>query len=215
MTHTLHRSRDIEGLGEEFAILVMATQRFNDQGAADKLRQVYHLVAESNPDNLADDNRGGRLTGLSDSEILAQMGDKAYIGATFTDRVRLKDALARLKEADLGMSVVVTGDYDVVFGILQEIGLKPHTVNMSLGVFGNKELLPEKEVLAVATMCGHQMVPGGRIEQLQAEVKLGRLSSAEAGLKLASTCTCGIFNPVRAGRVFEKTCCRKEGNHAD
>jgi hypothetical protein len=182
MTHTLHRSRDIDGLGEDFAILVMATQGFNDRGAADKLRQVYRLAAESEPDNLADDNRGGRLTGLSDSEILAQMGDKAYIGAAFSDRARLKDALARLKEADLGMSVVVTGDYDAVFGILKELGLKPHTVNMSLGVFGKKS---------------------------------GELSSAEAGLKLAATCTCGIFNPVRAGRVLEKTCCQKGGNHAD
>jgi hypothetical protein len=215
MTHTLHRSRDIEGLGEDFAILVMATQGFNDRGAADKLRQVFRLVAESEPDNLADDNRGGRLTGLSDAEILSQMGDKAYIGAAFSDRVRLKDALARLKQADLGMSVVVTGDYDVVFGILNELGMEPHTVNMSLGVFGKKELLPGKEVLAVATMCGHQMVPNGRIEQLQTEVKSGRLSSAEAGLKLAGTCTCGIFNPVRAGRVLEKTCCQKGGNHVD
>jgi hypothetical protein len=215
MTHTLHRSRDVEGLGEDFAMLVMATQGFNDRGAADKLRQVYRLVAGSNPDNLADDNRGGRLTGLTDDEILREMGDKAYIGATFTDRNKLKDALFRLKQADLGMSVVVTGDYDVVFSILKEVGIKPHTVNMSLGVFGKKELLPEKETMTVATMCGHQMVPLARIEKIKAEVESGRLSASQAGLELAATCTCGIFNPVRAARVFEKSCCQKGGKHAD
>ena len=215
MTHTLHRSRDIDGLGEDFTILVMATQGFNDQGAADKLRQVYRLVAQSEPDNLADDNRGGRLTGLTDDEILREMGDKAYIGATYTDRDRLKDALIRLKKADLGMSVVVTGDYDAVFAILSEVGIKPHTVNMSLGVFGKKELLPDKEKTAVATMCGHQMVPLARIEKMQTEVKSGTISAAQAGVELAATCTCGIFNPVRAARVLEESCCRKGGKHAD
>ena len=211
MTHTLHRSREIDGLGEDFAMLVMATQGFNDKGAADKLRQVYRLVAESKPDNLADDNRGGRLTGLTDEEILREMGDKAYIGATYTDRDRLKDALIRLKKADLGMSIVVTGDYDVVFSILSEVGIKPHTVNMSLGVFGKKELLPSKEKAAVATMCGHQMVPLARIEKMKAEVASGKISASQAGVELASTCTCGIFNPVRAARVLEKPCCQKGG----
>jgi hypothetical protein len=193
----------------------MATQGFNDKGAADKLRQVYRLVAESEPDNLADDNRGGRLTGLTDDEILREMGDKAYIGATYTDRDRLKDALIRLKKADLGMSIVVTGDYDAVFAILSEVGIRPHTVNMSLGVFGKKELLPDQEKAAVATMCGHQMVPLARIEKIQAEVKSGTLSAAQDGIELAATCTCVIFNPVRAARVLEKACCGKGGKHAD
>lgn len=204
MTHTLHRIVDIEGEGEDFAILCMGAQKYNDKGAGEKLKKIFRLVAASDPDNLADDNLGGRYTGYTDEEVLEHMGDKAYVGAAFSDRSGLKDALKKIKEADLGMSVVVSGDYEVVFEILKEIGLKPHTVNMSLGIFGNKAILPRREVLAISTMCGHGMVTGKRIENVIEELKSGKLSPEEGGKRLASTCTCGIFNPKRAARILQR-----------
>jgi len=204
MTHTLHRIVDIEGDGEDFVILSMAAQKHNDKGAGEKLREIFKMVADSNPDNLADDNLGGRYTGHTDEEILEHMGDKAYVGAAFSDRSRLRDALKSMKEADLGMSVVVSGNYKVVFEILREIGLKPHTVNMSLGIFGNRNILPREEILAISTMCGHGMVTTKRIENVFEEVKSGKLTPEEGGKRLASTCTCGIFNPKRAARILKR-----------
>lgn len=204
MTHTLHRIVDTEGEGEDFAILCMGAQKYNDKGAGEKLKKIFRLVAASDPDNLADDNLGGRYTGYTDEEVLEHMGDKAYVGAAFSDRSGLKDALKKIKEADLGMSVVVSGNYEVVFEILKEIGLKPHTVNMSLGIFGNKAILPRREVLAISTMCGHGMVTEKRIENVIEELKSGKLSPEEGGKRLASTCTCGIFNPKRAARILQR-----------
>lgn len=204
MTHTLHRRTDIDADGEDFTILCMAAQKCNDKGAGEKLKEIFKLVASSSPDNLADDNLGGRYTGYTDEEILNHMGDKAYVGAAFSDRSRLKEALKKIKEADVGMSVVVTGNYKVVFDILREIGLKPHTVNMSLGIFGNKDVLPRDEVLAICTTCGHGMVTEKRIVNIVEEVKLGRLTPEEGGKRLASTCTCGIFNPKLAGQILKK-----------
>jgi len=212
MTHTLHRRTDIDGEKEDFVILCMAAQKFNDQGACEKLKKIFRLVADTNPDNLADDNLGGRYTGYTDEEILEHMGDKAYVGAAFSDRSRLREALRKIKEADLGMSVVVSGDYKTVFEILKEIGLKPHTVNMSLGLFGKQALLPRREVLAIATMCGHGMVTKQRIENVIEDVKSGRLTPEKGGKMLASTCTCGIFNPRIAVEVLRRTSKKEKGS---
>ncbi|RJQ65294.1 MAG: hypothetical protein C4530_01030 [Desulfobacteraceae bacterium] len=204
MTHTLHRRTIVEGFKDDYTMLCMAAQGYNDRGAGESLKEIYRLVASSGPDNLADDNQGGRHTGLTDEAILNRMGDKAYVGAAFSDKERLKEALMKIRDADLGMSVVVSGNYPSVFGILKELDLKPHTVNMSLGIFGDKKRLPQKEVLTVATMCGHGMVPPRRIEAMGEEVKRGECSAQEGGRRLAATCTCGIFNPKVAGKVIEK-----------
>jgi len=204
MTHTLHRRTVEEGFKDDFTLLCMAAQGYNDRGAGEKLKEIYRLVASSGPDNLADDNQGGRHTGLTDEGILRKMGDKAYVGAAFTGKNRLKEALKKTRDADLGMSVVVSGDYPSVFEVLRELGLKPHTVNMSLGIFGNKGRLPQKDLLTIATMCGHGMVPPKRIEAVREDVKRGECSAEEGGRRLAATCTCGVFNPKVAGKILQK-----------
>jgi hypothetical protein len=204
MTHTLHRRTGFNGDSEDFVILCMAAQKYNDKGAGEKLKKIFKMVSDSNPDNLADDNLGGRYTGYTDEEILEHMGDKAYVGAAFSSRSLLKEALKKIKVADLGMSVVVSGNYKLVFDILKEIGLKPHTANMSLGIFGNKDILPKEEVLGISTMCGHGMVSIRRIENVIEMVKTGKLSPEEGGKRLASTCTCGIFNPKLAWKILMK-----------
>jgi len=121
MTHTLHRRPEHKVEGEDFTILCMAAQGYNDHGAGEKLEEIYKLVASTSPDNLADDNLGGRFTGHTDAEILDHMGDKAYIGAAYKDRTRLKAALEKIKAADLGISVVVTGKHEAVFQIWKVI----------------------------------------------------------------------------------------------
>jgi hypothetical protein len=189
----------------DFVILCMAAQKFNDKGAGQKLKQIYKLVAETNPDNLADDNLGGRYTGYTDEQILDHMGDKAYVGVAFNDSERLKAALKKIKEADLGMSVVVSGNYAVVFDILKQLDIKPHTVNMSLGTFGKTADLPAEEVLCIGTMCGHGMVTRQRIENTIRDVKEQKLTPEQGGINLASTCTCGIFNPKVAATILEET----------
>jgi hypothetical protein len=193
---------DVEG--DDFTIMCMAAQGYNDQGASEKLKEIYRLVAASNPDNLANDAIGGRYTGYTDEELLEHMGDKSYVSAAFADRSHLKDALIKIKEADLGLSVVVTGNYETVFTVLKEVGLKPHTVNMSLGIFGNIEKVPEKEITAISAMCGHGMVTRQRIENSIKKVKSKERSPEEAGKELASTCTCGIFNPRLAAQILER-----------
>ena len=204
MTHTLHRIESDAIPERDFAILCMASQKFNDQGAGEKLKKIFNLLLDLNPDNIADDNLGGIYTGETPETILSHMNDKAYVGVAFSEEEKLKEALRRLKEADLGMSVVVSGNFEVVFKLLKEVGLKPHTVNMSLGTFGKTEILPKKEVLEITCMCGHGMVSAKHVETAMRKVKSKKRSAAEGGKDLAHSCTCGIFNPQRAEKLIEK-----------
>jgi hypothetical protein len=59
-------------------------------------------------------------------------------------------------------------------------------------------------VLEVITMCGHGMVCQKLVQKMAKRVGEGKTSALEAGEKLAGTCTCGIFNPVRAAEILER-----------
>ena len=204
MTHTLHRKESGAIPEKDFVILCMASQKFNDQGAAEKLKQIFRMLLDLNPDNIADDNLGGVFTGETPESILNHMNDKAYVGVAFSEEEKLREALRRLKEADLGMSAIVSGNFEIVFRLLKEVGLKPHTVNMSLGTFGKTEILPKKEVLEITCMCGHGMVSARHVETVSRKIKAKKMVLSDGAKDLARSCTCGIFNPKRAEKLIVK-----------
>ena len=123
MTHTLHRRPEQKVKGEDFTILCMAAQGYNDHGAGEKLKEIYKLVASTSPDNLADDNLGGRFTGHTDAEILDHMGYKAYIGAawrtvdsraiTSSGNIMIRDAHGHYEKIRASVSSRVDGTYSV------------------------------------------------------------------------------------------------------
>jgi hypothetical protein len=47
------------------------------------------------------------------------------------------------------------------------------------------------------------MIPPGFVEEVMEEVKKGKITPEEGGLKLAVFCPCGIFNQVRAAKLLE------------
>jgi hypothetical protein len=201
MTHTLHR-QGVSGLDKEFILLSMAAQGFNDQGAAVKLKEVLSIVIKCGPVNFADDNHGGLFTGIDEEKVKDLMTDKAYIGAVFEGEDKVKKVLRLLKERDLGMSVTITGDRDRIFSILDDVGLEPNAIHLSLGIFGKKESLPSKQIMEICTMCGHGMVSPNKVNEILKKIKKGKINSTEGAKTLAKTCTCGIFNVNRAARIL-------------
>lgn len=206
MTHTLHRLGKREELSNDYIVFSMAAQKFNDKGAAKKLIENFKLFLESDPVNYGDDNRGGVYTGITAQEIIEKANDKAYMAAVYKSRESLKAVLKKLKDADNGMPVVVSGNFKEVFEVAKEVGLKPHTVHLSLGVHGKTELLPEAEILEITTMCGHGMVCPSHVEKVIEKVRKGKMTPEKAGLELAKPCTCAMFNPVRAADIIRKKC---------
>ncbi|MDD2476467.1 MAG: hypothetical protein PHI32_11195 [Dysgonamonadaceae bacterium] len=211
MTHTNHRLKRPEDQTEEFVLLSMAAQGHNNKNAAQKLLKVLDIVVSVDPSNVADDAQGGIYSGKTIDIIKRDINDNAYIGATFTSKDQTKTVLTKLKEADLGMSVVVTGNFKEVFKMCKEVGLKPNAVNISLGIFGKKDLLPDDDVLEITTMCGHSMISPNSVKHLINRVKNGVISPEAAAKELARPCTCGIFNVDRASDLLSKHCCKVKG----
>jgi hypothetical protein len=99
---------------------------------------------------------------------------------------------------------VVSGIYKTVDECLEEAGLKHHTANFSLSIWGKTEKLPDDEILEITTMCGHGMIATNLVKAMIEEVSAGRKTPDEAARVMAPNCTCGIFNPARTARLLAK-----------
>jgi len=82
-------------------------------------------------------------------------------------------------------------------------GLKRHTVELSLGVWGKVEKLESQEVLEVTTMCGHGLVAGNLVKTLVDDIRKGRTTARQASEELAKQCVCGVFNAPRAEELLK------------
>lgn len=209
MTHTLHRLGNTDNLREDYVVFAMSAKGINEKGSYVAMRRFLELAFELDPVNAGDMKTGNILT-HSRQEILDSVQDVSIVHAVFTEEDKVAKLLERLREVDLGISVVVSGLFDRVRGCARQAGLRQHTVECSAGVWGRTERLPDAQVMEITTMCGHGMVAAGLVEQLARAVRRGRINAEEAGLELARPCVCGVFNPVRAARLLKAIATREK-----
>jgi len=201
MTHTLHRRGDTQSLREDYVVLVMPSRGINVEGCQEKLRKLWEIFSHYQVVNFGDATNGNKYN-FSLEEFKKK---SSMIGhAVFKDKETLTKFIKELKEANLGLSTVVSGLYDEVNGCCGSLGIKLHTVEHSLGVHGNTKKLPPVNILEIHTMCGHAMVSPNLIKDMAKEVKKGKKSAEAAADELAHHCTCGIFNPYRAAKLLKK-----------
>lgn len=201
MSHTLHRLGTPENLAEDFVVFAMSAKGINEEGSAPKLRRFLELALAYDPVNYGDMKTGNRFTSSLD-EIVAGIQDISVVHAVFTHEEPVADLLRDLEREDLGVSVVVSGLFDRVGTCAKEAGLRQHTVEYSLGIWGRTDRLPDQDILQVTTMCGHGMVSARLVRRLVNEVKQGKVSAEDAARQLAGPCVCGVFNPERAARLL-------------
>lgn len=201
MTHTLHRQGRKESLDKDYVFLCMAAKGINEDRADEKMREFLRIMMHYHPVN-AGDMQSGNIFNSNIDEILSKVSNTSIVHGVFTDRYTATKVLHELKDADLGLSVVVSGPFDSVNCICKAVGLKPHSADFSGGIWGNTKRLPAEEIQEVTTMCGHAMVASNLVTSLVDEIKEGRITSEEAGKELAKQCACGIFNPVRAAELM-------------
>lgn len=205
MTHTLHRlGSDEELLKQDYVVLVMPSKDINHEGSGPKLKRFLKMAQESGAIKLGDCRLGNEYHQGGLDNLLANVEDRAVVHAVFKDQEALIDLLKKMKAADLGMSVVVSGLFDEVNKCCQAADLTPHTINQSLGRWGNTARLPEQGIVEVQTMCGHGMVSVNLIKKMVDRVKKGKLTPEKAAENLFKPCMCGIFNPHRAARLLSR-----------
>jgi len=203
MTHTLHRRGTEESLDKDYVLLCMAAKEINEEGSDEKMREFLRINLRHDPVNLGD-MRSGNMYNSSIDEILEKVNSTSIVHGVFKDRDTVTQVLKDLKEADLGMSVVISGPFSCAGEILKSIGLGPHSVDYSGGIWGNTKKLPPDEILEITTMCGHAMVASNLVKTLIDEIKSGEKNAEEAGKELARLCECGIFNPSRAAELLKE-----------
>ena len=208
MTHTLHRRGSAESLNGDYVILMLKAIGVNDTGYVPKLQEFLRICLRHNPVNIGCETKGSMYE-YSPEEIVADVRGDTH--AVFDNRRAVSRVLKDLKAADLGLSVVVSGIYKTVDKCLEEVGLKHHTANFSLGIWGKTEKLPGEEILEITTMCGHGMIATNLVKAMIEEVGAGRKTPEEAAKVLTPNCTCGIFNPARTAKLLAKAAGRKEG----
>ena len=200
MTHSLHRSGRFQEM--DYVWLLYHVRGVNDQNLTERLRQAIDIAEEAGSVNWGD-VKTGTIVSVSSEEIKTKLTEKSRIRGAFSSQEQVTQFLQKMKQADLGLCVIIAGLLDKVFQSCEEAGLKPHTVNYSLGVFGKKELLPDSYTLAITTMCGHHMIPDGLVTEIRKKVLNKKISVEKAAVKLASLCPCGIFNQERASRLLQ------------
>jgi len=205
MTHTLHRRGSRESLANDFPVLCMVAMGINNVGSKPALQEFFRIASRHNPANMGSVTANFIVTPLD--EVIA--GAHNLSQTVFSSKEDLMAMLKDLKEADLGISIIVSGLVDVVSECCRAAGLKRHTVEFSLGIWGKTELLPPDDVLEVTTMCGHAMISPKFVQSVVEDVRAGKMTAEAAGKSLAPQCTCGIFNPVRAGELVAGLAAKK------
>lgn len=199
MTHSLHRRGSADSLKNDFVFIARSSVDVNRKGCGPKFQRIRQILHEAGPANAGMMETGENMArGNFVDQWLARTSDDTIIAATFSSKEKVRQALSQLKKDDLGISITISGLITEVFGMARELGLKPHTVNLSLGVHGRTDLLPQEEILQVTTMCGHALAATSLAQQLKAEIRAGRITAKEAARQLAEPCVCGIFNMERA-----------------
>lgn len=205
MSHSLHRYGTTENLGNDFCIYSRAARGVNRDNCGDKLRTSLSIYLSEKVVNFGSSHAGrSYLSGLNPEEYAKTLDHSYGVIATFADAKAVEGVLRKLKEAKLGISVVVSGLIEEVKRAAGAAGLKPHTATLSLGIYGKRAKLPAPEVLEITTMCGHSLVGSKLAATVIDSVRQGRISPQQGALLLARPCPCGIFNTERCAELLAK-----------
>lgn len=204
MTHSLHRSGEIESLKKDFNWFMYQTKGINDKDIKPKALQFIAAAEAQGSENWGDVKSGPR-TRFSTEEIIENLSDKSRLRGVFTRRDQVVGFLEEMKERDTGLSVVITGVLSEVLPACEEAGVDVHSINYAMGVWGKVQNLPDETTLSITTMCGHHMIPPKYVEYIMNSVDKGKMTPEEASLNLSNFCYCGIFNQHRCADIIKDT----------
>ena len=205
MTNTLHRTGAVEDLKEDYVIFVTMARGINREGSAPKIREFLRICQKYNPINIGSSKKGSVLMDdVNFQDLVTNLKDGATSAAVFTDQETLQKVLAELIDADLGISINISG---LLYGV-QECchgnGIERHSVEHSLGFWGSQDRLPERETLEFNTLCGHGLVSFNLIRKMIEYVKMRKLTPKEAAKIMGKCCECAVFNTTRAEHLLER-----------
>jgi hypothetical protein len=219
MTNTLHRFGDAPSFRDDYIVFAIASRGKNDENSVPKLRRFLEIALKFKPVNLGDARHGGayrpsramspishwrRDNAPSFEKVIEGLDTTTTAAAVFDNFEAAQECTKAVKEANLGLSVNISTSIEGAKACCQAAGLARHSAGYSLGFEGKTEHLPNGDVLALSTMCGHGMVSMSLAKKMIDWVKEGRRTPEQAAVVLTRFCSCGVFNPSRARRLLEE-----------
>lgn len=222
MTNTLHRFGKPEDLKDDYIVFTLARPGTNDIGSVAKAHEFLKIALKYNPVNFTGESRNGpvfrpeknlnlfrlylrgRKEIVSPEMVMDEMEPPGRATIVFDNTPALEAFLKEIKELDSGLSVNVSSLVDDFKEIARRTGILAHSINYSLGFTGNLYRLPDQQVLALTTMCGHGLIAGSFAKKMIDGVKEKRLTPEKAARYMAKFCVCGAFNTSRAERLLHE-----------
>ena len=222
MTNTLHRFGKPAELKDDYIVFTLACPGTNDIGSVEKAREFLKIALKYNPVNLTAESRHGpvfrpeknlnlfqlyvrgRKEMVSPELVMDEMEPPGRATVIFDKKQALEGFLKEIKEIDSGLSVNVSSLVEDFKEIALRTGIFPHSINYSLGFRGNLYRLPDQQILALTTMCGHGLIANSFAEKMVDRVKEKRLTPEKAARYMAKFCVCGAFNTSRAERILHE-----------
>jgi hypothetical protein len=210
MTHMLHRTSNIDRkygvdtLNHDYCFLAMSAKRYaNQAGSGPKMQKILEIACKHNPTNFGD-MIGGNSLQKTLAQILPLVKETSIVHGIFANQEDAVAFVKEVKEADLGISVVLSAPFERAWEVVEKTGTMLHTQEFSGGIWGKRELLPSEEVLDFCTMCGHGMISRYLVEDMIKRVKAGKVTALKASQEIGKQCCCGIYNVAR-GETLLKT----------
>jgi len=228
MTHTHHRRGSVQSLANDYVVITRVDRTNPDQTTYkgelnQRVEQFLMICAKHNPIAIATKDQKLKTvlrwmlgwtnemnSGIHQRSTINDVCTnpnpvpRAETHVIFTNKEDLKQAIQEVKQADLGLSVVVSGVFDEVFQACTELETYPHTVNMSLGTWGKTDRLPLEPILSLVTMCGHSMISQHLITHLIERIDSGKLTPEAAAVEMGKQCTCNVFNVTRGAQILRE-----------
>ncbi|MEM3787045.1 MAG: hypothetical protein QXZ59_06645 [Nitrososphaeria archaeon] len=221
MTHSLHRVLELteNDFKNDIVVMMMAAKNLNKNNSSQKKVEFLKSAMKFNPVNYGEGVKlhlPPTLNGKDEkffTELLASINDDSTPVAVYDDPSKVAHLLKELKEKDLGLSVIVSGNVSLIEKLLKtpDISIKSYAIEHrvfkkgdQVGIYGNYYLLPSLEEVEIASMCGHGMIPYSLIQRVLFDLKLGRINVDEASRILERPCSCGIFNREKAKEILRK-----------
>ncbi|MBW2153720.1 MAG: hypothetical protein JRH18_18880 [Deltaproteobacteria bacterium] len=201
MTHSLHRVGPY--LDEEIVFILTPSKGINSEGAEEKIKKFLEIIVNHKPVHYGDDRVGNRYTAGYD-QIVENLEEVTNIHAVFNDLNTAKQVLKDLVEADLGLSIVVSGLFENAKACCEAAGIHYHSIEHSLGIWGDRARLPDEKTLSILTMCGHGLVSVNLIQAMAESIRNKEKTAQQAAEEMARLCLCGIFNTERAALILKE-----------
>jgi len=202
MTHSLHRRGPVEHLRKDFVLLANSSS-INKERTRPLLAKVAEIVFEVGPSNTGSSVlRTNMSMGFDREDFIQRITGAHALLSCWSSKDKLREVLRRLKEADLGISCTVSGLIDEVIPMAQELGMKPHTINLSMGILGKTKKLPDEGILEFTTMCGHALISANLVRKGIQDVARGARTPRETSNMIGKPCVCGIYNLDRSDELL-------------